>query len=97
MIPERLVLGVAKAKFEGDAAKYERQQHQEDREIARRNDDRESQRKGGEQSEATEDEPRLVSVPDRRNRIHHDVARGGIRCEPVKYADAEIEPIEQHV
>src|SRR5215475_13887720 len=91
------MLDIAKAKFEGDTAKHERQQHHQDRKVDRRNDDRESEREGGEESEATHDEPRLVSVPDWRNRIHHDVARRGIRREPVKHADAEVETVEQHI
>src|SRR6516165_349789 len=35
-IPEGLVLGIAKAELEGDAAKHQRQQHDQDRKIKRR-------------------------------------------------------------
>ena len=51
MIPERLMLGVAKSKFEGYAPKYEREQHHENWKINCRNDDREGQREGGKQAE----------------------------------------------
>src|SRR5215510_3700994 len=91
------MLDIAKAKFEGDTAKHERQQHHQDWKVDCRNDDGESEREGGKESEAPHDEPRLVSVPDWRDRIHHDVARRGIRREPVKHADPEVEAVEQHV
>ena len=91
------MLGVAEAELEGDAAEDQRQQHDQDREIDRRDDDREGQRERGQQPDAAEHQPGLVAVPDRRDGVHHQVARRGVRREAVEHADAEIEAVEQHV
>ncbi len=91
------MLGVTIAKLEGKAAEDERQQHQEDREIDRRHDDGEGDREGGEEPDATEDEPGLVAVPDRRDRVHDEVARTAVGGEAVEHADAEIEAVERDV
>src|SRR5439155_24215741 len=45
----------------------------------------------------TEHEPGLVAVPDRRDRVHHQVARGAVKHEAVEDADAEVEAVEQDV
>src|SRR6185503_18275094 len=71
--------------------------HDGDREIDRRNDDGEGERKGREQAEPAEDKPGLVAVPDRRNRIHDQRAVVLVACEAVEDADAEIEAIEHDV
>ena len=97
MVPEALVLDVAKAEFEGDAAEYQCQQHEQHGEVQRRDDDRESQREGGEQGEAAKHQPGLVAVPDRRDGIHDQVARLEVRLEAIEDADAEIEAVEQDV
>src|SRR3974390_515357 len=85
------------AEFERDAAEYQRQQHHQDREIKRGNDDRESKLKGREQAESAENEPGLVAVPDRGDRIHYRRARGVAPHEAVKHADAEIEAVKHDV
>src|SRR5262249_59079579 len=60
MIPEGLVLDIAKAELEGDAAKHQRQQHDQDREIKRRDKDSEGKWKGREQCDAAQHQPGLV-------------------------------------
>jgi hypothetical protein len=67
VIPKGLILGVAKTEFKGNAAKDERQQHHQKREIYRRDDDGKSERKGGQEPEASENQPGLVAVPDWRS------------------------------
>ena len=69
----------------------------DDREIDRRQDDGEGERKGGEQRHAAEHEPGLVAVPDRRDRVHHQIARAAVGREAVEDADAEVEAVEQHI
>ena len=88
---------VLEAELESDAAEDEREQHDQDREIDRRNDDGEGERKRREQAQSAEYQPGLVAVPDRRDRIHHDGARGVVRREAVENADAEIEAVEDDV
>ena len=97
VIPERAMLGVAIAEFERQPAKDQGQQHQQDREIDRRNDDGEGDREGGEQADAAENEPGLVAVPDRRDRVHHQIARIAVGREVVEHADAEIETVERDI
>jgi hypothetical protein len=97
VVPERLVLRVAKTEFKGDAAEDERQQHDQYGEIHRRDDDGESERKGGPEPDAAENQPGLVAVPDRRDRVHDRVARGCVGREAEQHADAEIEAVEQDI
>src|SRR6516164_6249383 len=97
MIPESLVVGVSEAEFKGDAAKHQREQHHQDREINGWNYDCEGERKRGKKAEAAEDEPRLVAVPNGCDRVHDRVTGPRIWCKPVEHANAEIESIEQNV
>ena len=96
-IPERQMLSVAEAELEGDAAEDQRQQHHHDREIDGRDDDGEGERKGGEQRQPAQHQPSLVAVPDRRDRVHHQVARFAVALEAVEHADAEVEAVEDDV
>ena len=59
-VPETTQRLVLEAELESDAAKHQRQQHDD-----RRNDDRERERKRRQQAEAAEHEPGLVAVPHR--------------------------------
>src|SRR5688572_12620790 len=88
---------VAEAELERHAAEHQGQQHHQDREIERRDDDGEGEREGGQQTDAAQDQPGLVAVPHRRDRVHDDVAGAGVRRQAVEHADAEIETVEQHV
>src|SRR5215208_5377742 len=97
-VPEASQGGPPEPELEGDAAEHQRQQHDEDREVNRRNDDGEGERKCGQQAEAAEHHPGFIAVPDRRHRVHDEVApRFVVRREAVKHSDPEIEPIEDHV
>src|SRR6202163_999577 len=91
------MLGVAVAEFEGEPAEDQRQQHQEDREIDGGNDDGESDREGGQQADAAENEPGFVAIPDRRDRVHHQFARAAVGREVVEHADAEIKTVERDI
>src|SRR5262245_8221581 len=97
MIPERLALGIAKAELEGDAAKYQRQQHDQDRKIKRRDKDGEGKWKGRKQCHAAQHQPGLVAVPYGRNRVHHEIARSGVRHEVVENANPQVEAVEQDI
>ena len=97
MIPEGLVLGVAKAKLEGDAAKHQRQQHDQDGKIKRRDNDGEGKRKSRKQGDAAQHQPSLVTVPYGRNRVHHEIARSGVRHEVVNHANPQVETVEQNI
>ncbi len=70
VLPERAMLRVAEAELERDAAEDQRQQHDQDREIDRGDDDGEGEREGRQQSDAAQNQPGLVAVPHRRDRIH---------------------------
>jgi hypothetical protein len=87
---------VFEAELEGDAAEDERQQHQQHGEIDRRNDDGERHREHSEQRQPAEDQPRLVAIPDWRDRAH-DGAALALRCEAIKDADAKIEAVQHHI
>src|SRR5262249_22334907 len=97
MIPEGLALGIAKAELEGDAAKHQRQQHGQDRKIKRRDEDGEGKGKGRKQCDAAQHQPGLVAVPYGRNRVHHEIARSGVRHEVVEHAHAQVEAVEQDI
>ena len=83
--------------LECDAAEDEAEQHRENREVDRRHDDREGKRESREEPESAEHEPGFVTVPDRRNRSHHQVAGVIARREGEKDSHAEVEAVEQHV
>ena len=97
VIPEGPMLGVAVAELERDATENERQQHDGDREINRRYDDRKSERESGHKRKSAEHQPGFVAVPDRRDRVHDQVARISIGRESVEYAHAQIEAVQEHI
>src|SRR5271170_4307932 len=96
-VPKSPMLGVAVAEFERHAAKYERQQHDEDRKIDRRYDDGEGERESSHERNPAENEPCLVAIPDRRDRVHDQIARIPTGCESVEDAHAEVKAVQQHV
>ena len=96
-IPEFAVAGIAPAELEGDAAEDEAEQHRDQRRVERGQDDRISEREGGEQPAAAEHQPGLVAVPDRRDRVHRLVALLADREAREEDADAEIEPVHHHI
>ncbi len=85
------------AELERDATEHQCQQHHDERHVERRHHDRVSGRERHEQAVAAEDEPRLVAIPERRDRVHHPIAVGFARKERKQDADAEIESVEDHV
>ena len=95
-VPQRLV-GADLAELEGDAAKHQRQQHHDHRQIERRHDDGIGQRERHQQAAAAHHQPGLVAVPERRDRRHHLVALGVVLGERKQHADAEVEAVEDDV
>jgi hypothetical protein len=83
--------------FKRDAAKDQRKQHHNDRNVKRRHDDRIGLGKSHEQSSAAEHQPCLVAIPVRCDRTRHLVAFALVLCERKKNADTEIKAVEQHV
>ena len=53
--------------------------------------------KGGHERNPAENEPCLVAIPDRRDRVHDQIARIPVGRESVEDAHAEIEAVQQHV
>ena len=49
------------------------------------------------QAHAAKHEPGLVAVPDRRDRVHHQVTRGRVGREAEQDPDAKVEAVEQHI
>ena len=96
-VPVALARHRDRAKFECDAAKNQRQQHDEDRKVQGGHDDRVGLRKRHPQSASAQDQPGLVAVPERRNRVHHLVALAlGLR-EWKQNAGAEVETVEDDI
>src|SRR5262249_51089738 len=91
IVPKGLALCVPKTEFKGDATEDERQQHDQNGEIHRRDDDGERKRKGSQEPEAAKYQPGLIAVPDWRDRVHDRVARGRIGREAEQHANAEVE------
>ena len=84
-------------KFERHTAEDKPDQHDQDRKVHRRNDDRERERKCGIERDTPEYQPRLVTVPDRGHRIHHQIAARLVRRKGGQDAHAEVEAVEQNV
>ena len=85
------------AELERHAAEDERQKHGDERRIERRQQHRIGQRKGRHQAAATEHQPGLVAVPDRRNGGDHRLLVLLRLCEGREDADAEVEAVEHHI
>src|SRR5581483_4117574 len=85
------------AELERDPTKYQRQQHDNHRQIKGRQDDRIGQRKRDHHSGATEDKPGFVAIPEWRDRIHHLVTFAVRRSEWKQDSDAQIEAVEDDV
>ena len=73
VVPECPMLGKLVTELEGDAAKCQRQQHHQDGEVECRYDDGEGQGKCRHEPDAAKHEPSFVAVPDRCDRVHHEL------------------------
>jgi hypothetical protein len=89
--------GVAPAELERDAAEDQREQHRDDRRVQRRHQDRVTERERGHQAATAEHQPCFVAVPDRRDRVHRDVALRARLERREQDADAEIEAVHHDV
>jgi hypothetical protein len=83
--------------FERDAAQDQPRQRQQHRQIKRRQQRRINDRKSPPEDDRGHDKPRLVAVPHRRNRAQHLAPPRLVVRQTEEHADAEIEPVEQHV
>src|SRR5208282_2501036 len=90
--PLRLV-----AIFERHAAQDQARQHQQQRQIKRREQCRIDDREGPPEHNSDDDQPRLIAVPDRRDRAQHGMPSRFVASPAEEDTDTEIEPVEQHV
>ena len=74
VVPEEFRALRLEAELEGDAAKDQGDEHEDDRHVERRHEHRIGDVEDREEAAAAEDQPGLVAVPDRRDREHHPVA-----------------------
>ena len=68
-----------------------------DRKIDSWNDDRECERESRHKRKSAEHQPGLVAVPDRRDRVHDQIARIPVGRESIEYAHAQIEAVQEHI
>jgi hypothetical protein len=93
-----LVMGLCDpAEFECDAAKHQRQQHDDDRQIEPGHDDAVGHGECNEQASTAQDQPGLVAIPERGDRIHHHIAIGFVGAGRKQNADAEVEAVKNDV
>src|SRR5207247_5107611 len=71
------------AQLEGNASEDQGHQHDKNRKIEGRQNDGEGEGEGSEEGDPAQDEPGFVAIPDRRNRVHHKIAR----CVPGRTAE----------
>jgi hypothetical protein len=95
--PERFVLVHLEPELERNAPKNQRDEHHQDWQIEGREKHRVSQREGTEQPRRAKHQPGLVEVPDRRDRVHRDIALALVFHERKQDPEPEIEAVEQHV
>src|SRR6202035_2216329 len=98
LVPERPVRFVRlEAEFESDAAPDEARQHQEEWNVERAEQHGISERKCRHQGSSSQNQPGLVAIPDRRNRVHHGVAIAPVADEWEEDAYSEIETVHHHI
>src|SRR5258708_7227233 len=98
LVPERPVRFVClEAEFESDAAPDQARQHQEEWNVERAEQHRISKRKCRHQRGSSQNQPGLVAIPDRRNRVHHGVAIAPVADEREEDADSEVETVHYHI
>ena len=88
---------VAPAKLERHSAEHEPEQHRDDQRVSGRQDDGIGERERGHQPAAAQDQPGLVAVPDRCDRVHRLIAFGTHGKGGEQDPDAEVEPVHHHV
>src|ERR1700688_1667392 len=97
-VPERPVRLVRlEAELESDAAPDQSCQHEEDWDVERAEQHGISERKCRHQRGSSQNQPSLVAVPDRRNRVHHGVAIAPVADEREEDADSEVETVHHHI
>src|SRR5713226_3262453 len=98
LVPERPVRFVRlEAEFESDAAPDQARQHKEDWDVERAEQHGISEREDSNQRGSSQNQPGLVAIPDRRDRLHHGVAIAPVADEREEDADSEIETVHHHI
>ena len=85
------------AELERDASETERQQHDHERKIERRQEHAIRERKPSEQRDAGHDEPGLVPIPGRRDCVDHPIAHALIALREQQNADSKVETVEHDI
>ena len=84
--------------LERDAAHDQRDEDQEEREVEAGEERRVPLREGGERGAAGDDQPHLVAVPHRPDRMQHGAALGLVAPDGAhQHPDAEVEALEHEV
>src|SRR5690606_37002940 len=100
---ERLIPQVApfirglEPKFEGDATENESEQHEHQRQHEGTEHHGVGQWKCSKQSRPAQHKPRLVAIPDRRNRVHHHVAVLLIGEKGKQDANAQVKAVHDDI
>src|SRR5258708_19046892 len=98
LVPERPVRFVRlEAEFKSDAAPDKARQHKEDWDVERAQQHGISEREDTHQRGSSQNQPGLVAIPDRRNRVHHGVAIAAVADEREEDADSEVETVHHHI
>ena len=96
-VPEFLMRGITPAVFKRHAPEHQAEQHRDNQRIGRGKDDGIGERKGRKQPAAAQHQPRLVSIPYRRDGIHRPVAALPDAKGREQDADAQIKPVHHHI
>src|SRR3982074_896264 len=98
LVPERPGRFVRlEAEFESDAAPDQARQHQEDWNVERAEQHGISKRKCRHQRGSSQNQPGLVAIPDRRDRVHQGVSIAPVADERKEDADSEVETVHHHI
>ena len=83
------------AELEGGAAGHQRRQQQHQRQVEGGEPGGVPAGEGGEDGGAGHDQPHLVAVPQRPDRVDHRAPPGLVAADdPVQHADAQVEPLQ---
>ena len=86
------------AVLEGDAAQDEREEDEEQREVVAAKHRGVPEREGRERRSARDEQPHLIAVPDRSDRVDHDAAAQLVLAqEGQEHAHALVEAVEDEV
>jgi hypothetical protein len=90
-------VGCLEAEFKGHPAKNEPQQHEDNGDVKCRHEDRVCQGKCRKKATATKYQPCFVSIPERRDGIHHAVPALIRRGQGEQDPNPQVESIQQNI